>query len=46
VYLGHGLGFLSKFWYLTVYYAIPWAGLPLIALVLAQQPSKQSGHHA
>lgn len=24
VYLGHGLGFLSRYWYLTVYYVIPW----------------------
>ena len=46
VYLGYGLGFLSKFWYATVYYAIPWVVLPLLALVLGQQPSEQSGHHA
>lgn len=34
LYLGHGCQFLSRYWYLTVYYAIPWALLPPIALVL------------
>jgi len=46
VHLGHGLGFLSTFWYLTVYYAVPWIGLPLIAIVLGLERSKQSGRHA
>ena len=24
IYLGHGMNFLSKYWYLTVYYILPW----------------------
>ena len=33
-YLGHGVQFISKYWYLTVYYVIPWILLPLMALLL------------
>jgi hypothetical protein len=36
VYLGHGMRFLLQFWYLTIYYAIPWALLPGIAAILNQ----------
>jgi hypothetical protein len=28
IYLGHGLNFLWKFWYLTVYYILPWLLFP------------------
>jgi len=31
IYLGHGMGFIVRFWYLSVYYAIPWIMFPLIA---------------
>jgi len=24
LYLGHGIGFLIKYWYITVYYIVPW----------------------
>ena len=34
LYLGHGSGFISRYWYLSVYYAIPWILLPLTALLL------------
>ena len=34
LYLGHGIQFLSRYWYLTVYYAIPWILMPLVALLL------------
>lgn len=34
LYLGHGVQFIPKYWYLTVYYAIPWILLPLMALLL------------
>ncbi len=27
-YLGHGLGFLWKYWYITVYYVLPWVIFP------------------
>ena len=34
MYLGHGIQFITIYWYLTVYYLIPWALLPLAALHL------------
>jgi hypothetical protein len=34
VYLGHGMRFVTRFWYLSVYYAIPWILLPTVALIL------------
>ena len=34
IYLGHGLGFFGIFWYLTVYYIIPWIILPPTGLWL------------
>jgi len=36
VYLDHGLSSLWRFWYLTVYYAIPWLLLPAVAATLNQ----------
>jgi hypothetical protein len=39
LYLGHGVQFLWRYWYLTVYYAIPWALLPLMALLLNRMHS-------
>lgn len=34
VYLGHGLEFLWRYWYLTTYYVIPWLLLPGMAAIL------------
>ena len=34
VYLGHGMEFLTRFWYLSVNHAVPWVVLPALALVL------------
>lgn len=34
VHLGHGISFLATFWYLSVYYLVPWLLLPGIALAL------------
>jgi len=34
LYLGHGIQFVSRYWYLSIYYAIPWVLLPLVALSL------------
>lgn len=34
VYLGHGLAFLWRFWYLTTYYVVPWVFLPGTAWAL------------
>ena len=41
LYLRHGVQFVSEYWYLTVYYAIPWFLLPLIALLLNRTGSGQ-----
>jgi hypothetical protein len=38
--LGFGLGFLWQFWYLTVYYVIPWLLAPAIALFV----NRTEGH--
>jgi hypothetical protein len=32
--LGGGIGFLWEFWYLTVYYVIPWLLAPAIVLLV------------
>jgi len=42
VFLGHGAQFLARFWYLSIYYAIPWLVLPAVALLLNRQRSEQS----
>jgi hypothetical protein len=34
LHLGHGLRFVVHYWYLTVYYFVPWALFPLTALWL------------
>jgi hypothetical protein len=34
LYLGHGWRFIDRFWYLTIYYFIPWIMLPGIAVAL------------
>ena len=39
LYLGHGVQFISRYWYLTVYYAIPWVLLPVTALLLERMRS-------
>ncbi len=41
LYLQHGVQFLWKYWYLTLYYAIPWVLLPLIAFLLNRTGSGQ-----
>lgn len=34
LYLGEGMKFLLTYWYLTIYYVIPWVLLPLVAVRL------------
>ncbi len=41
LYLGHGVQFISRYWYLTVYYVIPWVLFPLTALFLNRMRSRQ-----
>ncbi len=38
--LGHGIGFLWEFWYLTVYYVIPWLLAPAIAWLVGRGAGK------
>jgi hypothetical protein len=40
--LGHGMQFISTFWYLSVYYIIPWLLLPTVALMLDRRSAKAS----
>ena len=44
IYLGHGMQFLSRFWYLTVYYIIPWILLPMVAFMLNHRSARASRH--
>ena len=37
VYLGHGMEFIGQFWYLSVYYIIPWIVFPLIAVSIKSE---------
>jgi len=39
IYLGYGLRFIYVFWFLTVYYIIPWILFPLIAILLNKKTS-------
>jgi hypothetical protein len=32
MYLGHGGAFFFHFWYLTVYYVVPWVLIPAVAM--------------
>lgn len=36
-YLGYGIRFLWEFWYLTVYYVLPWLIFPLTGLWVARR---------
>jgi hypothetical protein len=42
VYLGHGMQFLTNFWYLSIYYVIPWVLLPTVALMLDRRSARAS----
>lgn len=41
VHLGYGFGFLWRFWYLTVYYVLPWLVLPAAALLLGTRTGER-----
>jgi hypothetical protein len=43
VLLGHGLGFVWRYWYLSVYYVIPWPLLPCLAVVLNRRAGANRG---
>jgi hypothetical protein len=40
MYLGYGMGFFLKFWYLTVYYILPWLIFPLTGWWFDHQKQK------
>lgn len=41
-YLDYGFGFLSEYWYLTVYYFIPWLVFPLIGRAIKRWQMKRA----
>jgi hypothetical protein len=41
MYLGHGAGYLHKYWYLTVFYVTPWLTFPPTALLLQARARSQ-----
>lgn len=41
LHLGHGAQFISRYWYLSVYYLIPWILFPLMALLLDRMRREQ-----
>jgi len=40
IYLDYGLSFLWRYWYLTVYYIIPWIFFPLTGLLIDKNRNK------
>jgi hypothetical protein len=40
IYLDYGLSFLYVFWFLSVYYLIPWILFPVVAMVLNKRKGK------
>ena len=42
VHLGRGIRFVWQYWYLTVYYAVPWILLPLLARLLNRRGAARS----
>jgi hypothetical protein len=44
VFLGHGMKFLSRYWYLSIYYVIPWIVLPSVALMFDRRGARGAGN--
>ena len=40
IYLGHGLDFLITYWYLSVYYIIPWLFFPISGFIIDKKNSQ------
>jgi hypothetical protein len=40
VYLGHGASYLTKYWYLTVFYFTPWITFPPTAWMLSKMDAR------
>lgn len=46
LYLGSGINFLAKYWYITVYYILPWVIFPPVGWILQKRYKLvQSGKH-
>ena len=41
-YLGHGISFIWEYWYLTVYYVLPWLILPPTGWWIEQQHQQET----
>jgi hypothetical protein len=41
LFLGHGLNFLTLYWYLTVYYIIPWLFFPITGYIIDKKKFKK-----
>lgn len=46
IYLGKGISFLSSYWYLTVYYILPWFLFPLTGCMVEKRRSKTTAFRA
>ena len=42
-YLGNGKAFLWRYWYVTVYYAIPWIVVPGVAVLVNRRSNVRQG---
>jgi len=40
IYLGHGMSFISTYWYLSVYYIVPWLFFPVTGFVVDKKNCK------
>jgi hypothetical protein len=41
IHLGHGWQFVVRYWYLSVYYVIPWIMFPAVARSLGRRPARR-----
>ncbi len=46
VHLGHGLGFVVSYWWLTTYYVVPWALFPATAIWLDRLDARAAARAA
>jgi len=45
LYLDHGMNFLDKYWYLTVYYILPWVLFPLTGWIVEKKRNVESANY-
>src|SRR3990172_6779676 len=44
-YLGHGMNFIWEYWYLTIYYILPWLIFPLAGWWIEQRRKQETYEH-